>query len=80
MTEFARKSPLTLKEFMDRANDFVKAKDTLQPLLKPRKRELKSEVKSSSMKDKKAGLGHQDRRWERNPNQQDKALDSSTIT
>lgn len=40
MKELVRKTPTTLREFMDQAEDFVNAKDTLQALITLRKFEL----------------------------------------
>ncbi|KAG6692471.1 hypothetical protein I3842_10G115500 [Carya illinoinensis] len=41
ITELVRKTPSTLREFMDRADDYVNAEDMLQALLEPRKQEMK---------------------------------------
>lgn len=72
MAELARKTPSTLRELMDKADDFVNADDTLQALLEPRKQEVKSETKNqNSAKDKKIGQGHQDERRERYSNQRE---------
>lgn len=41
MTKLARKIPTTLREFMDSADDFINAKDTLRALTAPSKLEIK---------------------------------------
>ncbi|XP_040997304.1 uncharacterized protein LOC121243244 [Juglans microcarpa x Juglans regia] len=75
MTEIAKRTPSTLREFLDRANDFVNAENTLQAFLEPRKQEMKSEDKNqSSSKDKDKRThewNHRDERCERYANQQD---------
>lgn len=43
MVELARKTPSTLREFMDRVDNFVNAEDTLQALVDSRKWEHKIE-------------------------------------
>ncbi|XP_042972828.1 uncharacterized protein LOC122304635 [Carya illinoinensis] len=48
MTKLARKTPSTLREFMDRVGDYVNAEDILQALLEPRKQEIKHDSKSSN--------------------------------
>ncbi|KAF5452054.1 hypothetical protein F2P56_027092 [Juglans regia] len=40
MTEIARKTPSTLREFMDRADCYINREDTLQALTTPRKSDL----------------------------------------
>ncbi|XP_040994292.1 uncharacterized protein LOC121240834 [Juglans microcarpa x Juglans regia] len=40
MYEIARKTPTTLREFMDRAGEFINAEDTLEALTVPRRSEL----------------------------------------
>ncbi|XP_042958151.1 uncharacterized protein LOC122293724 [Carya illinoinensis] len=52
ITELARKTPSTLREFMNKDDDYVNAEDTLQALLEPRKQEVKSKSKNSN-RDKK---------------------------
>lgn len=37
MAELTKKTPTTLREFMDRANDIVNAEDTFRALTTPRK-------------------------------------------
>lgn len=40
MAELARRTPATLWKFMDQANSFINADDTLLALTEPRKKEL----------------------------------------
>lgn len=40
MIKLVRKTPVTLREFMDKADDFVNAEDTLWALTSPRKVEI----------------------------------------
>ncbi|XP_042954559.1 uncharacterized protein LOC122290966 [Carya illinoinensis] len=67
MTELAKKTPSTLREFMGKADDFVNTEDTLQALVDPRKENNKVEWRSGQV-DKKHGLNRQERRKERRPN------------
>ncbi|XP_042944641.1 uncharacterized protein LOC122278527 [Carya illinoinensis] len=64
ITELVRKTPSTLREFMDRADDYVNAEDMLQALLEPRKQEMKHDSKSSN-KDRKASSNNNGRGRER---------------
>ncbi|KAG7956370.1 hypothetical protein I3843_11G120800 [Carya illinoinensis] len=66
MAELARRTPSTLREFMNRADDFVNVKYTLQALVNPRRDEQRAERKTN-LGDKKLMSGHQDRRQERRP-------------
>lgn len=49
MAELARKTPTTLLEFMDQADGFINAEDTLWALTKPRKTELEQTNKRAKM-------------------------------
>lgn len=53
MAKLARQTPSTLREFMDREDDFINADDTLHALLEPQKQETKPENRNqSNSKDK----------------------------
>ncbi|KAF5469159.1 hypothetical protein F2P56_013253 [Juglans regia] len=79
MTELVRKTPSTLREFMDRADDYVNTEDTLQALLEPRKKEVKSEIKNSnSARDRKTDLSHQDGGKENTPKRRTFNLEKCT--
>lgn len=62
MAKLARKD--SSAQFIDKADDFINAKDTLLALVEPRKGEPKAKHKSSSG-DKKSASNHQNRRHER---------------
>lgn len=47
MAELARRTPKTLREFMNRANNFVNVEDTLRALTAPREFELEQAEKIS---------------------------------
>ncbi|XP_040992588.1 uncharacterized protein LOC121239400 [Juglans microcarpa x Juglans regia] len=49
MAELARRTPSTLRKFMDRAYDFVNSEDTLQALLEPYKQETKSKTRTKTI-------------------------------
>ncbi|XP_040996211.1 uncharacterized protein LOC121242412 [Juglans microcarpa x Juglans regia] len=55
MAELARKIPFTLQEFMDRADDFVNAENTLIALTTRFERKSERELKGSQKKDREAG-------------------------
>ncbi|XP_042944579.1 uncharacterized protein LOC122278456 [Carya illinoinensis] len=68
MAELARRTPSTLREFMDRADDFVNAEDTLQALVNPCKEDTQVErrnkwanKKSNPSRQEKAREGRSER-------------------
>ncbi|XP_040992998.1 uncharacterized protein LOC121239726 [Juglans microcarpa x Juglans regia] len=75
MAELARRTPSTCREFMDRADNFVNAEDTLQALLEKQKKKAKRENKNqNNSKDKDKGTngrGHQDDKRNRYTSHQD---------
>lgn len=50
MVELAKKTTSTLREFIDKTDDFVNAEDMLQTLVDPRKGECNTEGKSNHQK------------------------------
>lgn len=48
MAELAKKTPFTLREFLDRVDNFVNAENTLQALTNQRKGEHKIEWKANT--------------------------------
>ncbi|XP_042954678.1 uncharacterized protein LOC122291097 [Carya illinoinensis] len=63
MAELARRTPSTLREFMNRADDFVNAKDTLQALVDPCKEYIQVERKNRRA-DKKGNPSRRERAQE----------------
>lgn len=57
IAELAKKTPSNLREFMDRADDFINVEDTLLALVKPKKGEPKTKCKSN-LGDKKVASNH----------------------
>lgn len=67
MLELARKTSLTLREFMDWVDEFVNSKDTFKVLVGSRQKGKRNEKRVGQM-DKMAELSQQGRRPERQPN------------
>ncbi|KAF5465376.1 hypothetical protein F2P56_015390 [Juglans regia] len=57
MTEIARKTPSTLREFMDRADGYINGEDTLQALMTPRKRDLERADKKTVERHQRSNQG-----------------------
>ncbi|KAF5471057.1 hypothetical protein F2P56_011529 [Juglans regia] len=66
MAKLARKTPSTLREFMDRAYNFVNAEDTLQALVDPHKADRKAERRSGQV-ERKIGASRQEKKQEKWP-------------
>lgn len=69
MAELARKTLSTLREFIDRVDDFVNAEYTLQTLIVPQKAEMKGVSKDTQRSSErkaleKAGPSQYDKKWE----------------
>ncbi|XP_042969059.1 uncharacterized protein LOC122301741 [Carya illinoinensis] len=80
MIELAKKAPSTLREFMDRADDYINAKDILQALLESRKKETRHGSKGSN-RDRKTSLNQGTGGGVKDtPPSRIKGLASSTIT
>ncbi|XP_042951892.1 uncharacterized protein LOC122289031 [Carya illinoinensis] len=60
MAELARRTPSTLREFMDKADDFVNTDDTLQALVDPGMEDRRLERRSGQV-DKKVKAGRRER-------------------
>ncbi|XP_042942590.1 uncharacterized protein LOC122276745 [Carya illinoinensis] len=60
MAELARRTPSTLREFMDRADDFVNAEDTLQVLVDPCKEDTQVKRRNNRV-DKKGNPSRRER-------------------
>lgn len=72
MVELARRTPTTLREFMDQADGFINAEDMLWALTKPKKTELeqkdrKAKASGKAKAPEKIKRGHQDRRRDEVP-------------
>ncbi|XP_042942838.1 uncharacterized protein LOC122277020 [Carya illinoinensis] len=64
MAKLTRRTPSTLREFMDKADDFVNAEDTLQALVDPGKEDRGIERRNGQV-DKKAKASRREREQER---------------
>ncbi|XP_040990914.1 uncharacterized protein LOC121238137 [Juglans microcarpa x Juglans regia] len=72
MVELTRRTPVTLREFIDQADNFINAKDTLQALTEPRKKELqraerKARAPANAKAYEKQEKSSQDKRREEAP-------------